>query len=138
MQYPLAKIVAGYNNADNLVAWESIIPTGDQAFFSPVVFATFDPGQEHTNTDGTPYFGGYAKAEPGWTALTQAQAYYIFHTICGDKYWAYATVQFREFDPDTWHIYNSLIRLKKLPEQKKVNRAFSQFGLFYTRLELLT
>src|SRR6185369_3410400 len=132
--YELSKIATGYNNTAGLAPWESLRPTGDERFFAPIVYGTLDPGQEHDNTDGTPYFSGYGKVAPGWSALTQAQAYYIFHTICGDRYWAYATAQFRAWNPDSWEIYNTLIRLKKLSDQKKRSMAFEGFGLFYTRL----
>lgn len=137
--YANSEIALGYDNTAGLAPWESLVPGGSPIkFFAPVVYGSYDPGEEHTNTDGTPYFGGFALVAPVWGVVTQWQAYYCYHTICNDVYWAKATVKFRAIDPDTWSVYNTLIRMKKLKDQQKQSMAFPSFAVSYTRLRFIS
>jgi len=48
--YPNSQIASGYNNTGGLAAWESIVPTGDVAFFAPVIYGSFDVGDRNSDS----------------------------------------------------------------------------------------
>jgi len=87
------------------------VTTDGVRFIAPVVYGNGLLGEEHTNTDGSFYYSGYASAKPVFGYLTQDQFYYI---------------------------YNTILKLEQLQQQTKKGQAFDQFKLSYTRLAFLS
>lgn len=136
--YVNSKIATGHNNSMGLTAWENLTPTGDIPFIAPVVYGSFVLGQEHVNTDGSFYYSGFSMAKPVFGYVTQKQAFYIYNTINGGNWWGFCTAELRTIDPDTYHIYNTILKVEQFANQDKKSRAFSQFKLTYTRLDLIS
>jgi hypothetical protein len=136
--YPNSKIAAGYNNTGGLAAWESLTPSGDIPFIAPVVFGSFLFGQEHTNTDGTFFYGGYSSSKPLFGYVTQRQGFYIYNTILSGNWSGPVTAEMRTVDPDTYNIYNCILKVEQYQSQTKKGRAFEGFKLSYTRLVFIS
>jgi len=136
--YTNSKIAAGNDNAVSLVSWESIVTTDGVRFIAPVVYGNALLGEEHTNTDGSFYFSGYASSKNAFGYATQDQFYYTYTTILSGAFWGYVTVEMRLFDPRNYHIYNAILKIEQLQQQTKKGQAFDQFKFNYTRLVQLS
>lgn len=135
--YPESKIAAGYNNTGSLIAWESIVPTGDVAFFAPVIYGSFDVGDKKFRLNGTPKYVGFGQAKAGWGVLTQAQRYYLQTTYCAGGYFGEVTMKFRLENPDSYVIANCILDLSKISESRKESQAFPEFFAYMQRLEII-
>ena len=136
--YPLSKIAANYNNTLGLVAWETILVTGDtQAFFPPVVYGGYSVGQERVRGDGTSYFSGRKVAHGQFGVITQNQFYYLQVTYCNGGYTGFVTVEIRTEDPNNYHTWNAILKLPQWSEVKKQSQAISPFPFLLRRLQFI-
>lgn len=135
--YPESKIASGYNNTGGLVAWESIVPTGDVAFFAPVIYGSYDVGDKKFRLSGMPKYVGFGQAKAGWGVLTQAQRYYLQTQFCSGGYFGEVTMKFRLESPSTYVIANCILDLTKISEARKESKTFPEYFAYMQRLEII-
>lgn len=137
------KIGAGYNlPAGSLTNIESITPSGDTAFYPPVSYGLFNPGDFKIRGDGKVYLSGFPSTQWIWTGnpggrITQKQARYLQDTYAGGGYSGTVTIQTQTDNPGTYGRFNAVMILPKLPDAGKNFNVFQQYAVSFSRLEEL-
>ncbi len=138
------KIGAGYNLPDgSLVNIETITPAGDTAFYPPVSYGLYNPGDFKDRQDGITYLSGFASTQWIWTGspggrITKAQARYLQDTYCAGGYSGTVTINSQTDNPGTYGRFNAVMKLPKLPDAGKNFAIFQQYAVSFTRLEELS
>lgn len=89
-------IKAGYNQAlVDLVNIETIVPTGDIAFYTPTAYWDSEPGAKRVKLTGLGYYAGFAYVEWLLEVLTQKQRDYAMSTWCSGGLEGFVTIYTR-------------------------------------------
>jgi len=127
------KLAAAYNNAAGLANIESIVPTSDRAFFSPVVFNNYKPGVRKGRTDGLLYMAGWASSFWILPVVTRPQFAYLQTTYCAGGFSGKVTVATR-INLVAYANYNAILTL---PDPEQLQRHFKYYEdvrLDFTRM----
>lgn len=127
------KIAAGYNNTGSLANIESIVPSGDRAFFPPEGFNNFNPGQANVRGDGLTTRNGFPYCFWVFSAMTRKQVAYLRTTYCGGGYSGLVTIATR---PDTiaYVNYNAVITLPDPDATQRHFLGYEDYKVAFTRL----
>lgn len=131
------RIAAHYNQPlGSLVNIETIVPTGDKAFYPPVSYGEYDPGVMKIRGNGRLYLSGYAATAWVWTGnpggrFTPAQDQYLSDTYCGGGRDGTITAYTPLDEKGVYRRVNAVMTLPKLPE---AGRNFSNLQSYVVRL----
>ena len=137
------RIASGYNQPlGSLVNIETIVPTGDQAFYPPVSYGEYDPGTFKLRGNGRLYLSGHASTAWAWTGnpggrLTPAQDRYLSDTYAGGGRDGTVTIYSPMEVQGTYARYNAVMTLPKLPEAGRNFHNLQTYTVRFTRLEAL-
>ena len=128
------KIASGYNVASgSLVNVETIVPSGDQPFFSPRASGLYDPGTERDRGDGTILYVGFAWLYWEFQVMTRAQLAYLRTTYCGGDWSGKVTIN-TTLGGTTYSRMNAVMKLPKPVDSDGAFFAFKNYRAKMTRL----
>jgi hypothetical protein len=131
------KIVAGANNAGNLVNIETITATGDSApFYPPEAYSSYDPGQANIRGDGTVYLAGFGRARWHFKKLTRAQWSYLQSTYCSGGYSGAVTIATRT-GSTSYANFSAILILPKPSDMQRNFVVWTDVDILFTRLVAL-
>jgi hypothetical protein len=130
------KIAAGYNNAGSLVNIETIVPTGDSAFWPPEGYGGYRPGESVVRADGTEYVAGFASTVWHFKRLTRAQYSYLQSTYCGGGWSGKVTIATR-IGATSYANYNAILWLPKPADANRTFIRWIDIDLRFTRMVAL-
>lgn len=139
LYYPDYRIAPGYNNEDDLVALESIIPLGDRQFYPVNAYGGYDPGVIKVRGDGPIFHSGFPAQAWRISIVTTDQDYYIRSTIFGDAaVWSGpVTVRSDFLRPGVFIVCNAILIISKPTDWQIRHRFISNYLMQYTRLVAL-
>lgn len=127
------KIAAAYNNAAGLVNIETIVPSGDRAFFSPVAYSNYRPGVRKIRSDGMLYLAGFGTSFWIMPAATRKQIEYLMDTYCAGGYSGKVTIRTR-INRVAYANYNAILSLPDPDAMKRIFKGFDDLRIDYTRM----
>jgi hypothetical protein len=137
--YPNSKVAPGRNNTGGLVAWESLIPSGDQRFFAPIIYGHYSPGLKAYDLTRLPFFRGFPEVLSGeFSLITQAQVWYIKNTLLSGSYGAWVTMELRTEDPSNYVYINTIFDLETMNNAKKTSKVFEHYPFVLAKIEVIT
>ena len=133
MAFYTYKIAAGANNAAGLVNIEEITPSSDKAFFAPVAYSNYTPGQRKLRGSGTVYMSGFAFATWEFAVLTRKQFQYLQDTYCASGWSGEVTIATR-VSREAYVNYSAVMILPDPASVSRSDTVFEKYPVSFTRL----
>lgn len=114
------QIAAGYGNTAGLINIETIIPTGDRAFFAPVAYNNYKPGIRKIRTDGLLYISGFGTSYWILPAATRPQIELLQDNYCAGGFNGKVTIRTRI----NRRVYANFRAILSLPDPDTMRRIF--------------
>lgn len=130
------QIAAGNNNAAGLVNIETIVPSGDVAFYPPEGYASYDPGIFRVRGNGLTTTAGFAATAWVWTRLTRAQFEYLQDTYCASGWSGLVTIRTR-IGRRTYANYNAVLTLTKPKDSQMRRPIWYEYRVDFSRMGVL-
>lgn len=124
----------GYNSDDFTVITGLVPYEGASPILAVRGWATYDPGVFTVRGDGTLSIQGYPTAQWQFSLLDKYQLHYFMDTYCNGGYSGLVSVQTTSDIPDTLVSFNSVMTIKKLPEQNPYFGYYLPATITFTRM----
>lgn len=111
------RIAAGHNvPLASLINIETIIPSGDVAFYPPRAWGNYSAGAVRIRTDGHVYLAGYPSVIWRFGLMTRRQFRYLQTTYCNGGYSGAVTIYTRLDNAAQYRRCNAIMVLPQLAE----------------------